>query len=203
MPLDRARGFGRRMGFGDSPAVLVIDMIVGFTDERLPLGAAMADELAATRALLDAARRAGAPVYFSSVHYEDDGVWGLKIDTLGSIRLGTPEAEVDGALGRLPKEPVVHKKYPSVFFGTDLASRLNARHIDTLLLAGCTTSGCVRATTVDALSHGLRPIVVRDAVADRDEAAHVQSLFDLEDKYADVIGLDEAIAAFSNRRGDG
>jgi maleamate amidohydrolase len=198
MALDRARGFGRRMGFGDAAAILVIDMIVGFTDERLPLGARMTDELAATAALLKAARVTGAPVYFSSVHYEDDGVWGLKINTLGSIRFGTPEAEVDPSLGRLPSEPVVHKKYPSVFFGTDLASRLNARHVDTLLLAGCTTSGCVRATAVDALSHGLRPIVVRDAVADRDQAAHAQSLIDLEDKYADVIGLEEAVAALNN-----
>ena len=146
--------------------------------------------------------RSGAPIYFSSVHYEDDGVWGLKIDTLGSIRFGTPEAEVDQALGRLPGEPVVHKKYPSVFFGTDLALRLNARHVDTLLLAGCTTSGCVRATAVDALSHGLRPIVVREAVADRDAAAHNQSLIDLDDKYADVIELEEAIAVLSNRQGD-
>src|SRR5262245_462949 len=139
--LDRSRGFGQRIGFGESPAVLVIDMIVGFTNPDLPLGAEMGETLVATRQLLDVARSAGVPVFFSTVHYEDDGVWGRKIDTLGSIRLGSPEGEVDTRLGRLSSESVVIKKYPSVFFSTDFATRLVALHVDTLVITGCTTSG--------------------------------------------------------------
>lgn len=191
-PLDRSRGFARRLGFGKNPAVLVVDMIVGFTNPELPLGAAMGAELAAARAILDAARERGVPVMFSTVYYDDDGIWGKKIGTLGSIRLGSPECEVDAALGRRPEEPLLAKKYASVFFATDLVTRLNAARIDTLLLAGCTTSGCVRATAVDALSYGIRPIVIREAVGDRSEAAHTQSLIDLDDKYADVVGIGEA-----------
>jgi nicotinamidase-related amidase len=193
-PLDRARGFGGRLGFGSEPAILVIDMIVGFTDPDLPLGAPMHRELSATRELLDAARERQVPILFSSVYYEGDGIWGKKIETLGSIQRGSPEGEVDRALGRRPDEPVVLKKYASVFFGTDLLSRLNGARIDTLLIAGCTTSGCVRATAVDTVSHAIRPIIVREAVADRSAPAHEQSLIDLDDKYADVVSLDEACA---------
>lgn len=167
-------------------------MIVGFTDPELPLGAPMHDELAAARELLDAARERDVPILFSSVYYEGDGIWGEKIETLGSIQRGSPEGEVDRALGRRPEEPVVLKKYASVFFGTDLLSRLNGMRVDTLLIAGCTTSGCVRATAVDAVSHGIRPIIVREGVADRSAPAHEQALIDLDDKYADVVELEQA-----------
>jgi nicotinamidase-related amidase len=169
--------------------VLVIDMIIGFTDPELPLGSKMEDELAAARRVLDTARAQGIPVMFSTWHHEDDGIWGEKIASLESIRAGSPEAELDPRLGRTDEEPVLAKKYASVFFGTDLITRLSSARIDTLLIAGCTTSGCVRATAVDAISYGVRPIVIREAVADRSEAAHRQSLTDLDDKYADVVDV--------------
>jgi nicotinamidase-related amidase len=197
-PLDRQRGFGRRVGFGVAPAVVVIDMIGGFTDPGSPLGSAMPSELAAARRVLDVARRAELPIYFSTVYYEDDGVWSRKIATMDSLRLGTDAVEVDPSLGRRPDEPLIAKKYASVFFGTDLMSRLAARRVDTVVLVGCTTSGCVRATAVDAISWGLRPIVVREAVADRSPAAHEQSLIDLDDKYADVMAVADVLAELTS-----
>lgn len=113
------------------------------------------------------------------------------------LREGMPEVEVDPSLGRLPEEPVIAKKYASSFFGTDLLSRLNSLRVDTLLIAGCTTSGCVRATAVDAVQNGFRPMVVREAVGDRSQAAHDQSLFDLNAKYADVVGVEDALGYLS------
>ena len=110
------------------------------------------------------------------------------------LRTGTPEVELDQRLQRMPSEGWLVKKYASCFFGTDLSSRLLSQGIDTLLIAGCTTSGCVRATAVDALQTGFRAMVVRECVGDRSKSAHDQSLFDLHAKYADVVGLDETCA---------
>jgi GH15 family glucan-1,4-alpha-glucosidase len=123
----------------------------------------------------------------------DAGIWAKKMAGLMTLRAGQPEVEVDPSLGRLPDEPVISKKYASAFFGTDLLTRLNSTRVDTLLLAGCTTSGCVRATAVDAVQNGLRPMVVGEAVGDRSQAAHEQSLFDLQAKYADVVSTDEVL----------
>jgi maleamate amidohydrolase len=151
---------------------------------------------------LDAARRAEIPVYYTTVSYEerdlrDAGIWAKKMAGLMTLRVGQPEVEVDPSLGRLPDEPVITKKYASAFFGTDLLARLNSQRIDTLLIVGCTTSGCVRATAVDAVQNGLRPMVVREAVGDRSRAAHEQSLFDLQAKYADVVSADEVLEYLS------
>ena len=110
-----------------------------------------------------------------------------------TLRAGTDGVALDARLERGPRDSILVKKYASCFFGTDLASRLTSRRIDTLVLAGCTTSGCVRATAVDALQHGFRPIVVKEAVGDRSRRAHEQSLFDLQAKYADVVSLDETL----------
>jgi nicotinamidase-related amidase len=114
-----------------------------------------------------------------------------------TLRAGTPEVEQDPRLGRRPDEAIIVNKYASVFFGTDFVSRLNARRVDTLILTGCTTSGCVRATAVDAVQNAFRPIVVREAVGDRAKPAHDQALFDLQAKYADVVSVDETIAYLS------
>ncbi len=194
----RARGFGGRIGFGERAAVIVVDLLNAFTDPRLPLGAPLDAQIEQTLRVLQAARAAGAPVFFTSVAYEssdlaDAGVWAAKMAGLLSLRAGTPEVEVDARLGRRDDEPLVVKKYASAFFGTDLLTRLNTLRVDTVVLTGCTTSGCVRATAVDAVQNGLRPIVVREAVGDRAQAAHEQSLFDLQAKYADVVGVEEAV----------
>jgi maleamate amidohydrolase len=195
----RAKGFAHRMGWGKYPAVLVVDLACVWTDPASPLGADFSREIGETRRILDAARQAGVPVFFSTICYDEEeardaGLWTAKIPHLASLRSGTPAVAIDPRLGRREDEPVIAKKFASVFFGTSLAERLRAQGIDTLILTGCTTSGCVRATAVDAISHGLRPIIAREAVGDRWPAAHEQSLIDLEAKYADVEPVGDVVA---------
>lgn len=194
-----ARGFGVTLGFGERPALLVVDMLRAFTDPARPLGASLDGEIAATSRLLACVRAANVPVFFSVTRYDasdlaDAGLWAIKVKGSTSLRAGTDGVEIDPRLEPRPTESVFVKKYASCFFGTDLLSRLVNRRVDTLVLAGCTTSGCVRATAVDALQNGFRPIVVREAVGDRSRAAHDQSLLDLQNKYADVVSLDDALA---------
>lgn len=199
----RARGFGLRIGFGERPALLVVDLLQAFTNPELPLGADLDDVIDASRRALAAARGAGVPVLFTSIAYDeglaDAGVWARKQAGLLSLLRDAGATELDPRLERRPGEPIVEKKYASAFFGTDLVSRLNAARIDTLVLVGATTSGCVRASAVDAVQYGFVPVVVREAVGDRSQAAHDQSLFDLEQKYADVVSLDEACGYLAGR----
>jgi maleamate amidohydrolase len=191
------RGFGLRMGFGERPALIVVDFINAFTDPGLPLGGNLDTEIEATNELLQVARDTCIPIFFTVEAYEeqdfrDAGLWMLKQRGILSLAAGTPAVQLDPRLERRENEPTILKKYASAFFGTDLITRLNTRRIDTLLITGCTTSGCVRATAVDALQWGIRPMVIREAVGDRDERAHRQSLIDLQQKYADVVTLGEA-----------
>jgi maleamate amidohydrolase len=195
----RERGFGQRIGFGERPALLVIDMVKAFTDPARMLGAPLESQIAAIRPLLAAAHERGVPVFFSTVRYDeadlrDAGIWGLKQKGTATLKSDTDGPDLDPRLEFLPGDSLLMKKYASCFFGTDLVPRLNSRRIDTLLITGCTTSGCVRATAVDAVQNGFRPMVVREAVGDRSAAAHEQSLFDLDAKYADVVSLEETIA---------
>lgn len=189
------QGFRGRVGFGRSPAVLVVDFQVGFLDPDVFGGGNIADAAARTRDLLAAARAAGVPIAFTRVVYAadgaDDGVFTRKAPGLSRL---TEEAEIsrlDPALGRRPGEIVVGKTQPSAFFGTGLAGHLVARGIDTLVVAGCTTSGCVRASVVDAMSFNFRPIVVTDCVGDRAAGPHEANLFDMDQKYADLATCDE------------
>ncbi|WP_341909424.1 isochorismatase family protein [Polaromonas sp. YR568] len=193
------RGFGLTIGYGLRPAVLVIDMIRAFTNPDAMLGANLDAQIEATQNLLKSARARGLPVIFSTVSYDDvdlkdAGIWALKQRGVMNLRTGTAEVELDPRLQRKPSEGWLVKKYASCFFGTDLSSRLVSQGVDTLLIAGCTTSGCVRATAVDALQTGFRAMVIRECVGDRSRNAHDQSLFDLHAKYADVVGLDETCA---------
>ena len=174
----------------------------GHTNPSLPLGSNLDRELVETVRALGAAREAEIPIYFTAVWYEekdlrDAGLWAKKMAGAMTLRAGTPEVEIDPRLGRRADEAIIVKKYASVFFGTDLVSRLNSQRIDTLILTGCTTSGCVRATAVDAVQNGFRPMVVREAVGDRAKPAHDQSLFDLHAKYADVVSVDETLEYLS------
>jgi maleamate amidohydrolase len=199
------RGFGGRVGYGERPAVIVIDFFKAFTDPSLPLGANLDRELEATHELLAAARAAEVPIIYTVVYYDeknqaDAGLWSRKMSGSLTLLPGTPQVELDPRLERRPDEPVILKKYASAFFGTDLVSRLTTRGIDTLILAGCTTSGCVRATAVDGLQYGYHVIVVEEAVGDRAEQAHRQSLFDLDAKYADVVSLADAVSYLSRVR---
>ena len=194
----KARGFGLRMGFGQRPALLVIDLIKAFTDADRPLGANLDAQIETTQQLLDVAHERAIPVFFSTVRYDeadlrDAGIWTLK--QKGSVDLAADRNghEVDERLDFRKTDSLLLKKYASCFFGTDLVPRLTSRNIDTLIMTGCTTSGCVRATAVDSLQNGFRPMVVREGVGDRSQAAHDQSLFDLNAKYADVVSRDETL----------
>ena len=194
----RSRGFSRRIGFGKHPAVLVVDFIQAFTNPRSPLGSDVDPAIAATRALLTHARAKRIPVIFSTLIYDprlkEAGIWALKQRGLSTlIANGGDASKVDPRLEFRRGDGLLIKKYASCFFGTDLGPRLLTQSVDTLIIAGCTTSGCVRATAVDALQTGFRPMVVREAVGDRSPRAHNQSLFDLDAKYADVVSLDETL----------
>ena len=199
----KERGFGLTLGFGETPALIMIDFMRAFTDPALPLGSNLDRELAESVRILGVAREAQIPIYYTAVWYEekdlrDGGVWVKKqLKGAQTLKAGTPEVELDPRLGRRPEEPIILKKYASAFFGTDLVSRLNARRVDTLIITGCTTSGCVRATAVDAVQNGFRPMVVREAVGDRAKPAHDQSLFDLQAKYADVVSVEETMEYLS------
>lgn len=198
------RGFGLDLGFGERPALLVIDIMNAFTDASLPLGADLDPQIAAINRLLDVAHAQTLPVYFSVVAYDepdcrDAGIWGAKMTGLHGLTAGSTAVELDDRLHREPHDGVFVKKYASCFFGTDLVSRLTARRIDTLIVTGCTTSGCVRASAVDAIQYGFRPVVVREAVGDRSKPAHDQSLFDIQAKYGDVMTLEAVLAALGAR----
>ena len=199
----RARGFANHMGFGKHPALVVVDLTNGFTNPSLPLGAPADEAIEQVNLLIDAARVASIPIYFSTISYDgpefsDAGVWLLKIRGLASLRANTSAVEVDSRIKRAPDDSVIAKRYASCFFGTDLNSRLRWQGVDTVVVTGCSTSGCVRATAVDACQNGFRTIVAREAVTDRSEAAHRQSLIDIEAKYGDVLSVSDVVANFLN-----
>ncbi|MFL6796840.1 MAG: isochorismatase family protein [Xanthobacteraceae bacterium] len=194
----KQRGFGLRIGFGERPALLVIDMLKAFTDPKMMLGANLDNEIEAIKPLIAVAHERGMPVIFSTVMYndadlKDAGIWALKQKGVVTLKGDSEGVQVDPRLDFRKSDSLLVKKYASCFFGTDLVSRLMSQRVDTLILVGCTTSGCVRATAVDAVQTGLRPMVVREAVGDRSAAAHEQSLFDLDAKYADVVSLEETL----------
>jgi nicotinamidase-related amidase len=193
-----AKGFAGRVGFGERPAVLVVDMIRGFTDERCPLGSNLDSQVENTRQILEAARAAGAPVVMSTVFYDEAldeaGLWARKVPNNEWLVEGTEWVQVDERLERRPGDMLLVKKYASCFFGTDLVSRLVSRQVDTLIVTGCTTSGCVRASAVDSCSYGFHTIVVEDAVGDRAPLSHLTCLFDIDAKYGDVMATEAVVA---------
>ena len=192
----RERGFGRRVGFGDRPAVVVVDLIRAFTDPRFQTAVDDPPMMDANRRLLDVARTSGVPTVLVGSAYardrRDAGVWERKLSHDG-MEDGTDGVQFDERLGQTDLDMTVWKKYPSCFFGTDLASRLTSLRVDTVLLAGATTSGCIRASAVDACSSGFRTIVVREAVADRSPLPHIANLFDIESKYGDVVPIADTL----------
>lgn len=197
--------FDGTVGFGSRPAVVVIDFMRAYTTPGSPFYAeGVVHAIAATVPLLAAARAAGVPVIHTRVLYHPsglDGGWFVrKVPFLRRLVAGEPLAELDPAVAPLPEEVVLVKQYPSPFFGTPLAPMLTALGIDTLILAGCSTSGCVRAAAVDGLQHGFRVIVPRECVGDRHEAPHDAALFDINAKYGDVVPRDRAIAYLAGLR---
>jgi nicotinamidase-related amidase len=194
----QASGLGESVSLGTRPAVLVIDFSCGFTDPECQLGSDLTSQVEATKRLLDAARAKGLPVVFTTIGFEaslkDGGLWLQKVPTLGALQLGGRWVEIDPRLEAREDETVIVKKGASGFFGTNLASVLVAQHVDTVILCGATTSGCIRATAVDLLQYGWPTLVPRECVGDRAQAPHDANLFDIQAKYADVVSLDEALA---------
>lgn len=205
MPLQpdyAAAGFGGGVGWGSKPALLIVDMCGAYLQPGSPLflesGGAVRD---AIRPLAAAARTAGAPVIFTRVEYAhpaDGGLFRRKIPALAAFDSGNPLANFDPALTPEQGDMVLTKQFPSAFFGTPLAGLLTAQGIDTLLITGVSTSGCIRATAVDALCHGFRPIVVTDCVGDRTPSIQAANLLDLEAKTADLVDSSSAIARLRN-----
>jgi maleamate amidohydrolase len=195
----RFEGFHGRGGLGRRPALLVIDVNLGFTDPASPLVCDLEDVVIAIGRLLGEARRAAVPVVYTTVSYDEgDKVAAAafidKIPALLTLEAGSPWIEIDPRIAPQPGEPVLNKLFASAFFGTPLASLLTAAGCDSVIVTGASTSGCVRATVVDALQHGYRPVVAREAVGDRNPAAHEANLYDIDAKYGDVLSLDEVVA---------
>jgi nicotinamidase-related amidase len=194
-----ATGFGERQGAGARPALVIVDLVNGFTNPDSPLYCDADAAVAATARLLDAARAADAPVAFTTVEYDEAGArvaraFIAKVPALRVLAPGTPWPAVDDRIAPRAGEPVLVKLFASAFFGTPLAAMLAAHSADTVVVTGASTSGCVRATVVDALQHGYRVVVPREAVADRQPGPHEAALFDIDAKYGDVVGLEEAEA---------
>jgi nicotinamidase-related amidase len=192
----RAR-LGESVTLGERPAVLVVDFSCGFTDPDCALGSDLTAEVEATKRLLDAARERGLPVIFTMIGFEanrkDGALWLQKVPSLGELELGGRWVDIDPRLERRDDETVVVKKGASAFFGTNLVAILVAQRIDTVILCGATTSGCIRATAVDLLQNGFPTLVPRECVGDRAQAPHEANLFDIQAKYADVVSADEAL----------
>jgi maleamate amidohydrolase len=202
MPAIQHAGFHGRAGFGAKPALVVIDVNLGFTDPASPLVCDLDDVVGAIGRLLAVFREHALPVAYTTVSYDEAAKQAAaafidKIPALLTLEVGSPWVEIDPRIAPLPTEPVFNKLWASAFFGTPFASFLAAHGCDSLVVTGASTSGCVRATVLDALQHGYRPIVPREAVGDRNQAAHDANLYDIDTKYGDVVSLADTIAALS------
>jgi maleamate amidohydrolase len=195
------QGFGGSVGIGVRPALCIVDFVEGFVDPKVFGGGNIAAAVANTVPLLAAARQCGLPVAFSRVVYAEDGsddcVFVRKVPALAKLTENAPTGQIVPGLRPRPDELILRKTQPSAFFGTNYVEHLRRQGIDTLIVAGCATSGCVRATVVDAMSYNFRTVVARDCVGDRSLAAHQANLFDMEQKYADLIDANAIIAALA------
>ena len=199
-------GFHGRAGFGERPALLVVDLNVAFTNPESPLACDLDAVVGAVARLLDEARRAGVPVVYTTVAYDEGArrtaaAFIDKIPALLTLEAGSRWVEIDSRIAPRPDEPVLTKLFASAFFGTALSSLLATAGCDSLIITGASTSGCVRATAVDAIQHGYPPVVPREAVGDRNPAAHEANLYDIDAKYGDVVSLGETIARLEELAG--
>ncbi|MEE4216269.1 MAG: isochorismatase family protein [Xanthomonadales bacterium] len=183
-------------GLGQRPALVLVDMINGFTDPACPLGSDADGVVAACESLLSVFREAGLPVFFTTVVYHDDAqasVFRARLPALNVLQPGSHWVAIDPRLEPLPDEEVIEKQWASGFFKTPLDTRLTAAGADSLVVTGLTTSGCVRATAVDGLQNNYPVVVPREAVGDRNELAHEANLFDMDAKYVDVVSLEAVL----------
>jgi nicotinamidase-related amidase len=196
----RFEGFHGRAGMGEKPALAVIDVNCGFTDPDSPLVCDLDGVVAAIARLLDAFRAAELPVIYTTVAFDAAAKQAAKlflekVPALLTLEAGSRWAEIDRRLAPRENEAVIVKHWASAFFGTALASLLATDQVDTLVVTGASTSGCVRATAVDGLQHGYRVLVPREAVGDRNPAAHNANLYDIDTKYGDVVSVDDVLAS--------
>ena len=186
-----AGAFDGSLPFGNRPALIVIDMVEAYLQPGSPLYAGVEDAAASAARLVAAARAAGLPVIFTNVEYApggaDGGVFYRKVPALAVFQKGSPLGAFPAMLSPEQGDLVITKRYASAFFATHLAATLTSLGVDTLIIAGVSTSGCVRATALDACQNGFLPFVVRDACGDRHAAPHEANLFDLQAKYAEVV----------------
>ncbi len=193
----QSRGiFQERFGFGERPALVVIDMAYGWTDPAYAGGSARLDEaVAALQQLLPAARARNVPIVYTTSAFRDKQPLKSAADFSPNFRKWDRRAcAIDERVQPLPTEWIIEKDYASAFAGTPLIGHLVGHRVDTLLITGCSTSACVRATATDAKTFHLRPIIIREAVQDRSPVAHEWTLFDIQARFADVVGLAEALA---------
>ena len=193
------RGYQQRLGPGQRPAIVVIDFSNAFTAGETDFpGGDFSNEIDATRRVLQAARVMQVPIFYTTIAYADPhkeaGLWGKKVPWLYHCKAGTAAVEIDFRLESKADELVIVKHFPSAFHRTDLPGLLSKLNIDTLLIAGCTTSVCVRATAVDAMQYGYRTLLIADAIGEFDPQLHALHLRDLDARYADVVSIEDALS---------
>ncbi len=190
-------GYNKRLGFGKKPALILVDFVKAYFDPKSPLFASVEKNLESAIRVLEQARSSKIPIIFTNVVFQkggwNGGMFIEKVPTLHIMEEGGDLGKWGDGLNPRDNELVISKQYPSAFFGTTLSSTLNASNIDTLIITGVTTSGCIRATCIDTVSYGFRPIIVEEAVGDRDERPHKANLFDMNAKYGDVVREKEVI----------
>lgn len=187
------QGYGRSLGFGQNPALFISDMQNAYVDPSYVRGMDMTKEIKIINELIRLSKMNNVPIFFSVIAFDEDNIkhpnlWMQKIAGLSDLKLGTETVALTKKISfDHAKDKLIIKQFPSAFFSTTFAAELINRKIDTLIISGCTTSGCVRATAIDSLQMGFRPMIVADAVADRWPNSHQQALFELNAKYADVL----------------
>ena len=191
--------FGTRIGFGEKPALIVVDFINAYTTPSSPLYApAVQGAVEQTIQVLNAARKSSVLVIYTRVIYSplgiDGGIFLKKVPALRKMVEGEPLANIVPELQPQLSDIVINKQYASAFFGTSLATTLTSQQIDTIILTGCSTSGCIRASAVDGIQHGFRVVVPKECVGDRSPAPHDANLFDIDSKYGDVVEKSEVLA---------
>lgn len=199
------RAYGKKVGFGAKPALILVDFVEGYFNPDCDLYSGVEDALASALRIRQAARDAGIPVILTNVVYHpqaiDGGRFFEKAKPLRYFLKGNPMGAWPKGLEPYDDELVISKQYPSAFFGTSLASTLTSMGVDNVLLTGLTTSGCIRASCIDSMSHGFRTCVIEDACGDRHSGPHKANLFDMDAKYADVVSEAETIAFLNSLAG--
>jgi maleamate amidohydrolase len=199
-------GYGQgNVGIGERPALLIVDFQKAFTCEESPLGGSrlISSAVENTKELISLARQKNLPIIYTVVGYREDkkdmGLWPLKVNTLAIVTLGSKWVEIDERLEVTKEDIVLVKKMPSAFFNTDLTNILISNQIDTLIIAGCTTSGCIRATAIDSFSYGFRTIIAEECVGDQGIEPHRANLFDIQNRYGDILANKQIINHFTSK----